>query len=463
MTRVVTAVCVGAGNRGLDVYGEFALRNPDLLRFLAVAEPNTNRRKKFVNQHRIPENNSFDSWVSLFQEKKFAQTAIIATPDKFHFEPTLAALDMGYDVLLEKPMATTIEECKLLVKKAEQLEKRLQICHVLRYTPFFSQIHQIVQSGRIGQVVNISLRENVSYFHYAHSFIRGNWHNREKSSPMILAKCCHDLDILYWLVGAKPVKISSFGSLTHFGPIKVSEGVPDRCTDGCPISETCLYFAPRIYIDIIPLLRIARKGGTRLTRLITNLALTHPKSVNRLSKIIPPLRQVREYHGWPVNVITEDFSIEGRLNALQEGPYGKCVYKVDDHDVVDHQVVNIEFENECTASLIMHGHSYEEGRTIRIDGTKGTVKGQFLLSGDYLVLHDSLSGKKEVLVQTGRTDSNHGGGDDGLMHAFVKLISGQKGREPLTSARASLESHLMAFAADKARLENQIVNMNEIR
>ncbi len=463
MPKPVTAVLIGAGNRGLDVYGEFAFKNPDLLRFMAVAEPKQVRRVKFVQRHQIREENSFNGWEDLFQKEKLAQTAIITTQDQLHAEPTLLALEKGYDVLLEKPMAASIDECKLLVNKAEEVEKKLQICHVLRYTPFFTKIHQIIQSGRIGNVVNISLRENVSYFHYAHSFIRGNWHNREKSSPMILAKCCHDLDILYWLMGVKPIKISSFGSLTHFGSDSAPEGVPYRCTDGCSAAETCLYYAPRVYIDIVPILWIAKKGGSRMTRSIAGLSLAHPKFIDRLSKIIRPLRQVKEYSGWPINVITEDFSTQGRLKALQEGPYGKCVYQVDDHNVVDHQVVNIEFEDESTANLTMHGHSYEEGRTIRIDGTKGTIKGQFLLSGDYLVVYDSLTGKKEVILSSGISKSDHGGGDDGLMHAFVKMIKGQGDEQPLTSGRASLESHLMAFAADKARLEKRMIDMEEMR
>ncbi|MHA2298794.1 MAG: Gfo/Idh/MocA family protein [Candidatus Hodarchaeales archaeon] len=466
MIRPVTAILIGAGNRGAAVYGEYALNHPKKLRFLAVAEPLESRRTKFARKHRIRGDNCFESWEQLFQNDKLAQVALVTTQDRLHTAPTLAALEKGYDVLLEKPMATTIEECKKIVTTAEILGRKLQICHVLRYTNFFSSIYELLRSGRIGKIVNISLRENVSYFHYAHSFIRGNWYNRSTSSPMILAKCCHDLDILYWFAGSKPVNISSFGSLTHFGPDNAPEGAPDRCTNGCPEAPTCLYYAPRIYVDIEPLFRVGRKGGTKKDKIFSGLILKHPKLVSLFSKILPPLRFSENYDGWPVSVITQDSgdtSIEGKMKALREGPYGKCVYKIEGHDVVDHQVVTIDFENQCTASLTMHGHSHEEGRSIRVDGTKGAIKGSFLLSGDYLVIHDSLTGIKEVILQTGIAQSQHGGGDDELISAFIDLINGTRDERVLTSGRASLESHLMAFAADRARLEGRVVEMSEVR
>jgi len=463
MNEPVEAVLIGAGNRGMDVYGEFALKNPHQLRFVAVADPISSRGANFARKHSLPDDRIFNSWEDLLKEDKLASTAIITTQDRDHVDPTLNALEKGYHILLEKPMATTIDECKSLVNRAEELNRHLQICHVLRYTPFWRTLHQLLRSGRIGKIVNISLRENVSYFHYAHSFIRGNWHNRSVSTPMILAKCCHDLDILYWLMESKPVKISSFGSLTHFSSNNAPEDATDRCTDGCPAASTCLYYAPSIYLDIIPLLRVTRKGGKMIDRLFTGLILDHPKITRLLSKVIPQLRQVEHYNGWPVSVITDDLSRAGKLQALKKGPYGKCVYKIEDHDVVDHQVVNIEFANQSTATLTMHGHSHEEGRTIRIDGTRGTISGSFLLSGDYIVFNDSYSGKKEILLETGMSRSGHGGGDDGLMNAFVDLIKGRKSENSLTSGRASLESHLMAFAADKSRLESSVVNMDEIR
>jgi predicted dehydrogenase len=375
MSDILKAIVIGAGDRGADIYGNYALRHPNGIKFVAVAEPVEERRNIFKQKHEISEDNCFTTWEEVLAKEKFADIAVITTQDKMHFEPAILALERGYDVLLEKPMAVSIEECKKLVEVAEKTGKILQIGHVLRYNEFFSKIKKLISSGKIGKIANISLRENVSSFHYAHSYIRGNWRNREETSPMILAKSCHDLDILYWFVGTKVKKINSFGSQTFFGKHNQPEGAPDRCVEGCPISDSCLYYAPRIYIDIEPLLQASSKGGHGFKKFMSKTILRYPK-LKRLSIF----KKVREYNGWPVSVISTDLSYEGKMKALKETNFGKCVYAIDDHTVVDHQVVNIEFENKVTASFILHGFSYEEGRTLRIDGTKGTIIGEFLIS-----------------------------------------------------------------------------------
>lgn len=457
MVRKLTAILIGAGDRGADTYGEYAIRNSNELKIIAVAEPIDTRRKKFIEKHQIPKENSFTSWEKLLEIDKIADIAIITTQDQEHFEPAILALKKGYDVLLEKPMATTIEDCKKLVEVSEKIGKLLYVCHVCRYTDFYSLIHSIIESGKIGNVVNISLRENVSSFHYAHSYIRGHWHNREKASPMILAKSCHDMDILFWLVGNPAKKISSFGSQTHFGRKNQPKGAPDRCTDGCPVSDNCLYYAPRIYIDIEPLLHISSKGGTLLEKYISKSVLKYPK----LKKFYP-FSKISQAEEWPVSTITSDFSLEGRMKALRETDYGKCVYAMDNHNVVDHQVVSIEFENDATATFTMHGFSYEEGRTIRIDGTKGTIIGDFLFSGDTVRLMDAYTGKEKIIRKTGII-RGHSGGDEKLMKSFLQSVRDKHSKLPLTDARSALESHLMAFAADKARLENKVVDMDNFR
>ncbi|MHA1401587.1 MAG: Gfo/Idh/MocA family protein [Candidatus Heimdallarchaeaceae archaeon] len=459
MVKQLTGILIGAGNRGKDVFGKYALQHPDKIKFIAVAEPIEKRRESFAKEHNIESKYCFESWEDILDKEKFADIVIITTQDNLHTEPAIKAMKKGYDVLLEKPMATDIDECKLLVKISEETSKILQICHVLRYTDFFSTIKSIIQEGKIGQVTNISWRENVSSFHYAHSYIRGNWHNREKSSPMILAKSCHDMDLLYWLVDSRAKKISSFGSLNFFGKNNKPEGSPERCTDGCPYSDTCLYYAPRIYIDIIPLLQVAKKGGKFPTKQIAKLALKYP-----FLKKIPPFNQISDYSGWPINAVTDDFTINGKMKALKETDYGKCVYSIEDHNVVDHQVVAIEFENKVTATFTMHGFSYEEGRTLRIDGTKGTIKGEFLYSGEKITVYDCLTGKEAIIRDIGISDKNsgHGGGDEKIFETFINNVSSSN-RKILTSARESLESHLMAFAADISRIENRVVDLEELR
>jgi predicted dehydrogenase len=481
MTRPVTAILIGAGNRGRDVYGRYALAHPDQLRFLAVAEPDPGRRARTATEHDIPVDRRYESWEGLLDQPQPAEAAFVCTQDRLHTGPALAALAQGYHVLLEKPMATTAADCRALVAAAEGANRHLQIGHVLRYAPFFQAIHGAVSSGRLGRLISLSQRENVSYYHMAHSFVRGNWCNDQRSSPMILAKCCHDLDILYWLAGAPAARISSAGNLMHFRPENAPPGAPPRCTDGCPAEAECIYSAIDIYVRLRPLIRVAQRSGNRRLGLVAGLMDRWPDGMDRLARFVPPLRQFAEYSEWPVSTMTTDFSRAGRMAAIQDpaNPYGRCVYH-GDNDVVDHQHVAIEFKNGITATLIMHGHSYAEGRTVRLDGTRATLVGEMYQHGQELLLHDKGSGRSETLFQArlgGRGSQGHGGGDARLTAAFVDLLRRQPAGprsddsvlhetipgSTLTDARGALESHLMAFAAEQARLEQRVVQMEEMR
>ena len=463
--KQITAVIIGAGNRGKDVYGQYILKFPDQIKVVAVAEPNSIRRNEFSLLHELSPNQCYESYEALLQQSKLADVAIITTQDQLHAQPALKAMKKGYQVLLEKPMATTLSECVLLAETATKTGKELRIAHVLRYSPFFQMIYNTVQKGEIGEIITIDLRENVSYYHYAHSFVRGNWSKQEKSSPMILAKSCHDLDILYWLVG-KPVKVlSSFGSLSHFRSENAPSGAPQRCLDNCPATDECKYFAPRLYIDLIPLLRNAQKSTSLKLKLVAYLSLNYPRLFSKLKDIIPLFKQIDEYKGWPVSTITDDLTLPGKWNALKNSDYGRCVY-YSNNDVVDHQVVILEFENKVTATFTMHGFSHEEGRTIRIDGTTGTIIGEFLDTRNRITVYDHLTGKEKVILNKKagfETGSGHGGGDFGLMKSFVNSIQNKNLSEALTSASASLESHIMAFAAEESRLNNTVINLDQFR
>jgi len=424
MSQPITAVLIGAGNRGYSAYGPYALAHPDEIRFTAVVEPHDGRRRRFAEAHGIPRERQFHTWEDLYAQGQIAQALVNCTLDRMHLDSTLPALELGYDVLLEKPMANTLEGNVRLVQTAEQRGRLLMICHVLRYTAFFSTLHDIIASGRLGDVITVEHRENVVYWHMAHSFVRGNWRNSQIESPMILAKCCHDMDILYWNLG--PVtRLNSFGSLIHYQAENAPPDATERCTDDCPVADECPWYAPRLYL------------------------------------------RDDDYTGWPVSVISEDTSLEARRRALEAGPYGRCVYHCD-NDVVDHQTVNVEFESGATGVLFMHGHSHEEGRTMRYDGTRATLRGKFAYgSGDDAIeIHNHLTGRVERIDPQARADQHtaaagHGGGDAGVMAAFVRAL-----RDPgtaLTTARESLESHLMAFAAEKARVSGDIVSMDEFR
>ena len=247
--KPILAALIGAGRRGIQTFGGFALRNPYEIQFIAVAEPDAERRVQFAAQHDIPKERQFSSWEELLDRPKLCEALVIATMDQMHFAPTIAALDAGYDILLEKPMSNEPVECLRMAQQAQAEKRLLMICHVLRYTPFFTAIKKIVDSGLLGDIVSVQHNENVGYYHQAHSFTRGNWRNSQLSSPMILAKCCHDMDILTWLIGKRCQKISSFGGLYLFKPENAPVGAPARCTDGCPVERQCPYSAIRIYID----------------------------------------------------------------------------------------------------------------------------------------------------------------------------------------------------------------------
>jgi len=472
MDLPVKAILIGAGNRGMTVYGQYSLENKDKLRFIAVAEPVSSRLKKFALLHDIPPESCYDTWETLLAKEKFADVAFICTQDQLHIEPTIMALERGYDVLLEKPMAHTLDGCIDIIKKVEETGNVLAIGHVLRYTGFFSTIQNIIRRGMLGDIINISHRENVSWYHMAHSFVRGNWRNVEQSSPMILAKCCHDLDLIFWLVGSYPKKISSFGSLKHFKRENAPKGAPEFCVEGCPIEETCLYYAPRIYIDIEPILQILKLSQKKFYKFVSNLRKYHPKTLNFLSKIIKSLKPLVNWKDWPVEPlyfgqpeeIAGDYSYEAKMMILKRSFYGRCVYKCD-NNVVDHQIVNIEFENGVTTNLTMHGFSDREGRTIRIDGTRSTLIGEFGDSYQEILLRDPYSGSENIIFKShlSSDSSGHGGGDSILVEEFINAILDSNKNQPLTNARESLESHLMAFAAEESRLKGKVINMNEYR
>ncbi len=411
----VEAVLLGAGGRGTFAYGAAARAHPDHIRFVAVAEPDPERRARFASQHTLPPDRCFASWEDLLAAGQLAPALVCCTLDRLHVAPTVAALDEGYHVLLEKPMAVTPEDCVRIVQASERANRLLMICHVLRYTPFFSTLHAIVTSGRLGDIVTIEHRENVAFWHMAHSFVRGNWGNAARSSPMILSKCCHDLDILAWMMAGNPVtRLHSFGSLMHFRPEHAPPGAPARCTDGCPAADDCAFYAPRLYLT--------------------------------------------DDVGWPAAALSVDPSSDARLRALQTGPYGRCVYQAD-NDVVDHQVVNMEHRDGAVTTLVMHGHSHEEGRSMRYDGTRATVRARFTYhGGPEITLYDHRSGAVEDIPVPAADESGHGGGDSGLLRAFGHAVR-HTDMDGLTSARASLESHLLGFAAERSRATGSVIDV----
>ncbi|MWV42913.1 gfo/Idh/MocA family oxidoreductase [Paenibacillus sp. HJL G12] len=412
--KKIKVALIGAGLRGIN-YLEYALQHPGELEVVAVAEPVQQRRENFKARHGLADEMCFEHWDEFFAKPKLADAVLICTQDQQHFEPTMKALQAGYHVLLEKPMSPDPEECIRMGEMASKAGLVFSICHVLRYTPFFTTLKELLTKGAIGKLMAIQHNENVGYWHQAHSFVRGNWRRKDESSPMILAKSCHDLDILLWLAGSECVNVSSFGSLSHFKSSEAPEGAPLRCLDGCPVADECLYYAPDIYLT--------------------------------------------EDTNWPTSAISDDMSYDARYKALQEGPYGKCVYHCD-NDVVDHQVVNLEFANDVTAAFTMSAFTRDVSRTLKLMGTTGEIRGA-MEKNEIEIIHFGSGKVERISFEDMGGHVGHGGGDMRLIKDFLKLVREDGNAQGLTSADHSVQSHLMAFAAEESRTSGEIISLKE--
>ncbi len=358
----------------------------------------------------------FSGAEELLSRPRLADVMVIATQDAQHKEHALKAMELGYDLLLEKPISNKVEDVAVIAKEAKRLNRTVIICHVLRYTVFYRQIKKLLDEGKIGKIQSIEAAERVSYYHYTHSYVRGNWHKEADSSPMILAKCSHDMDILTWLAGEDCTKITSFGSLQHFRRENMPEGAAERC-EQCTLD--CPFHAPRFYLSRIP--------------------------------------------KWPANILHPEPTKESITQVLRDTNYGRCVYQMD-NDVVDHQTVNMMLGDHVTASFQMTGFSNVDSRTIRIVGTEGELMGDFRSR----TLHWQRFGEEMQTIDLNALSDNftgHGGGDAGLMKDVLQYFRRDEfDRTAVTFIDRSAESHYMAFAAEESRKNGgELIDMSEYK
>lgn len=405
----VTAILIGAGHRG-NIYSDYALINPGELKIIAVAEAKPDRQKKLQLKHKIHDDYCFTNWKELLEKVKFADAVIIATPDNLHIQPCLAALDAGYDVLLEKPIAPTAAECRLLLDKAVASGRIVGVCHVLRYTPYFRELKEIIDAGLIGNIISIQHMEPIEQIHMSHSYVRGKWKSSKNATPIVVAKSCHDTDIIRWLVNSPVHDVHCFGNLSWFTTANAPDGSTERCTDGCKVENSCPYSALQIYL----------------------------RDKKRLYVFDLPEQKSK----W------DDFITE----KLKTTDYGRCVYKMD-NDQPDHLTVNMLFENGVTAAFSMEAHVSYEGRRTRIMGSKGDIVGDM----ETFVMTDFKTRKQ---TSWKLVTEAHGGGDHELMKDWVQAIAQQDKSLLTSSIEVSIESHLMAFAAEKSRLNRTIEEVN---
>lgn len=406
-----TVAIVGAGGRG-TLFSNIIAEYGNLGKVTAVAEPRDAYRNHIARMFDVPSDRCFKTWQDFIAKPKLCDAAVIATMDQDHTVPAVACLDMGYDLLLEKPMAPTLGECVQIEQAQRRSGAIVGVCHSLRYHNEFRRVKDMVASGAVGRLITVDMVEGVAWWHQAHSFVRGNWGNEGRSVFMLLAKCCHDIDYLCFLTNQRALKVSSFGNLSHFRPEDAPQGSTDRCIDGCPHEPTCKYSAIKRYVQC-----------------------------NR--------------ENWPAKVVSHDHSMEAHLEAIRTGPYGRCVWKCD-NDVVDHQVVNMQFDNDVTVTFTMTAFTQENARRIRVHGTEGEIN---YVPGCITLRTFADGGVSDIRL--GAESGEHGGGDRRIVREWLSALHTRDDSRIVANAQESLRSHSVVFAAEAARRLNKVVDIEE--
>lgn len=414
MDKRITVAIAGLGNRGYNTYAQFAAQFPERMRIAAVADTRPDRVALAAKQFHLAPEQCYSDAETMLAGPRLADILFVCTQDGQHAAHAIAGMERGYHILLEKPIAPTPEQCSAILETAERTKRRVVVCHVLRYTPFFGKVKELLDSGVIGELVTIQHQENVGYWHQAHSFVRGNWRRTDETSFMLLAKCCHDLDLLLWLSGKHCRRVSSFGSTYLFRADKAPAGAALRCLDGCAAKDSCPYDAEKIY-------------------------LTDPK-----------IGVCSGNTDWPCNVLVNEPTPENVRQAIETGPYGRCVYHCD-NDVVDHQVVNMELTDGVTAQLTMSAFTSRRGRDTRLMGTMGEIIANM---DEKRIIVEPFGGEAYTIdVSKLATDfSGHAGGDVRMVEDFLDWLETDRPSARISTLACSMESHFVAFAAEKSRL-----------
>lgn len=469
--NIVSIIVIGCGSRG-EVYSSYALMHPDRAKVVGLCDPRVHCVKKLAKIHEKTVDNTkiFTDWKDVVNSnKKLSDCVLICLPDKLHRDAAIEFTKKGYHILLEKPMATTLNDCKEITNACRSWPSQINaVCHVLRYYSPCIKLKQLIESGLIGDVVNINHIEPVGFWHFAHSFVRGNWHNENESAFSLLAKCCHDIDLLvYWMgSGKKCVKVSSFGSLKHFR----KENAPRESTDNCftcPVEQNCCYSAKKLYLD--PKL----KPGNWPSSVVLSSEINHIR--NDSNQVL--IDDIEDFFLNKTDQEKLDF-LERCLKS-EKTNYGRCVYQMD-NDVCDNQVVNMFFDDNSTATLTMIAFSKDTcSRKTRVYGTKGELEWDDTVSHDKITHYDFLTRTSNLIDCSDSKPLNirnndepvvknehikltgHGGSDYWLMDSFVEAILKNDKSLILTDVEDSFRSHLIVFAAEYSRVKDQIVDINQ--
>ena len=408
-------VLIGAGQRG-TIYATYARERGHEI--AAVAERDPVRRRIVGDALGVPEDRRFAEGAELLALPRLGEAAIIATMDRDHYAEAIPAMEKGYHLLLEKPISPDPGETLAIERAADRTGRHVTVCHVLRYSPFFREVKKAIDSGKIGRVITIQHNENIGNFHIAHSFVRGNWRRSDLASPLIMQKSCHDMDLLVWLAGSGCESLASFGDRTYFREENAPAGSAARCCE-CPLKETCRFSAYRCYLPV---------AGN-----------------------------------WPATVLTEDQSEAGLRKAIAEGPYGRCVYRCD-NDVCDHQVTILRFRNGVTATFNLSGFTNQMTRTLKIMGEDGEIRASEAENEITVTRFGSYGAARceSEVIRPEIPQSGHSGGDSGIVDSFLAVLAGS-GAASATDIHESVESHMMACAAEESRLTGRVVRIESYR
>lgn len=428
----VKVIIVGNGERA-SCYCKYALYSPENLQVTAIVDPDKNKLKEGAKLYGVPESHCFES-VEKFLEKREeyaieADGVINATMDEYHYRTAIPLLKAGYHMLLEKPVVNNMEQLLDIERTAEENGCLLMVCHVLRYTPFYRGIKEVIERGEIGEIVHIETSENVGIAHASNSYIRGKWNSKEKcGSSMLLAKCCHDLDLLCWLNNkASPVKVASFGGRNFILPEKAPDGAGTRCLVDCPHVNDCRYSAKSIYVD---------------------------------NDRFP-------WYSWQcLGKPYEEATREEKTQSLKTfNPHGECAFKVQS-DLVDHQAVILQFSDGSTATHSMIQGSVRPCRTIRVTCTEGEIEGMIETCVFHVRKYDFANAdytERSVDVRKDIPENDHhAGGDEGIIRDFIRMIRKERPSVSCTKIQDSIYGHLCVYKADKSMDEGRIEEINEV-
>ena len=405
--KPVSIVAIGAGNR-TNKYLEYVKQHPDRVRLVGVVELNDIRRQSVAERFGLEPSQCYADYHDFFRNPVQTDAVMVCTPENMHFEPTMLAIEAGYHVLLEKPIAQTLEECQAIGEAARKKGVLVSVCHVLRYHPYFMKVKELVDSGELGHIISINHRTSVGVDRAAHGFVRGIWRSERLSNPMLMSKCCHDIDFLLWLTKTPCRKLTSFGSLRWFKAKNAPEGSAERCID-CGVESHCPFSAVNLY-------QVRRDW-------IANFDVPEGKTIDD---------------------VIED--------QLREGLYGRCVYHCD-NDVVDHQIVSMEMESEVTINFSMDIFTLKDCRETHISLTEGEIDGD----ENRLRVRRFRGAEETVYDFSGLAHQPfHAGADLAIIADFIDAIRTGR-RDLVTSIDRSVESHRICFEAERSRKEQRTI------